>query len=101
MKLFYLFLLIVDVFYRGILNSTREKRADTDGLSDLQYRMVGLKQYQSYTKIQIDLRRIEVKKITLIINGNKAMEMDLDLGKLLLIKNYVTILLCKRITKIS
>ncbi|XP_078490775.1 uncharacterized protein LOC100181252 [Ciona intestinalis] len=63
------------------LNKTRVARAKTDGLSDLQYRLVGSEGNPLYTKWFIDIRRIEVKRITLYIDDKPAMDIDIEPGK--------------------
>ena len=62
------------------MNQSAEYRADVDGLSDLQYFMVGKEMHSTYTKIIIDIRRIVVKKLTLYINGEPQMDIELEPG---------------------
>nr|XP_039260973.1 uncharacterized protein LOC120337292 isoform X1 [Styela clava] len=59
------------------LNLTRKTRADIDGLSDLQYRLLEVKRFPMYTKLIIDIRRIQVTKLTLYIDGRASMDIDL------------------------
>ncbi|XP_039260974.2 uncharacterized protein LOC120337292 isoform X2 [Styela clava] len=62
------------------LNLTRKTRADIDGLSDLQYRLLEVKRFPMYTKLIIDIRRIQVTKLTLYIDGRASMDIDLYPG---------------------
>ena len=45
--------------------------------------MMGIENHASYTKILIDVRLIEVKKITLFVDGHPAVDVDLELGTIL------------------
>nr|CAB3224889.1 beta-1,4-galactosyltransferase 2-like [Phallusia mammillata] len=60
------------------LNKTREIRATTDGLSDLKYLLVDTVRQSTYTKFVIDVRRIEVKRITLFVDGKPTMDIDIN-----------------------
>nr|CAB3224890.1 beta-1,4-galactosyltransferase 2-like [Phallusia mammillata] len=62
------------------LNKTREIRATTDGLSDLKYLLVDTVRQSTYTKFVIDVRRIEVKRITLFVDGKPTMDIDINPG---------------------
>ncbi|XP_076801178.1 uncharacterized protein LOC143445756 isoform X3 [Clavelina lepadiformis] len=59
------------------LNDTRVARAKSDGLKDLHYRLVNVDSHPTYTKLFIDIRRIEVKRIILYIDGKPAMDFDI------------------------
>ena len=76
--------LIKVVFCRATLNKTCEERADKDGLIDVQYRMVGKESYKTYTKIFIDLRLIDIQKITMYIDGKPSVDIDLHIGNCIL-----------------
>ncbi|CAK8694898.1 unnamed protein product [Clavelina lepadiformis] len=62
------------------LNDTRVARAKSDGLKDLHYRLVNVDSHPTYTKLFIDIRRIEVKRIILYIDGKPAMDFDIKPG---------------------
>ena len=48
-----------------------------DGLSDLEYRPLEKTGYRAYTKLMLDIRKIDVKAITMFIDGKKAMAVDI------------------------
>lgn len=68
--------------FRLRLNKTRMTRANVDGLSDLQYQLAEIIRYPLYTKLVIDIRVINVTKLTLYINGKPTMDVDLYPGEL-------------------
>ena len=59
------------------MNKTAVARAKTDGLNDLSYHMMGITKHATYTKLMIDIRRIDVKNITMYLDGKKAMTIDI------------------------
>jgi len=62
------------------LNQTRVARAKTDGLFSLVYNLVNTTKHSMYTKFYIDIRRIEMKRITLYIDGRPTMDVDIEPG---------------------
>ena len=55
-------------------------QAKTDGLSDLVYSLANTIKHSMYTKFYIDIRRIEMKQITLNINGRPTMDVNIEPG---------------------
>lgn len=66
---------------RWKLNNTRKARAETDGLTDLRYRLLNTVKHPMYTKLIIDIRRVEVTNLVLYIDGKPSMEIDLYPGR--------------------
>ena len=69
-------------FFRFNMNETAIARAKTDGLNDLSYRMLGKNLKKTYTKLIIDIRRIDVTNITMYMDGKKAMDIDIAIAGL-------------------
>lgn len=53
------------------LEKSQKKRAEVDGLSDLEYSLHHVEKYRHFYKLMIDIRRIRVDRISVFINGKK------------------------------
>uniref|UniRef100_H2YQS1 Uncharacterized protein n=1 Tax=Ciona savignyi TaxID=51511 RepID=H2YQS1_CIOSA len=62
------------------LNKTRVQRAKTDGLSDLKYRLVTTESHPTYSKFVIDIRKLDIQRITLHLDDSPAMDVDIKNG---------------------